>query len=69
MIRYPMIDADLFEVMGSADPKVFRRMIYDVQEDRYNLLQGAAGIALYCVNGNERFSREYVNRFVADLQK
>lgn len=69
MIRYPMIDADLFEVMESVDPKVFRRMIYDVQEDRYDLLQGATGIALYCVNRNERFPREYLNRFVAELYK
>ena len=69
MIRYPMIDADLFDVMGSVDPKIFRRMVYDIQEDRYDLLQGAAGIALYCVNRNERFSREYLNRFVAELYK
>lgn len=69
MIRYPMIDADLFEVMESVDPKVFRRMIYDVQEDRYDLLQGATGVALYCVNRNERFPREYLNRFVEELYK
>ena len=69
MIRYPMIEADLFDVMGSVDPKIFRRMIYDIQEDRYDLLQGATGIALYCVNRNERFSREYLNRFVAELYK
>lgn len=69
MIRYPMIEAELFDVMGSADPKIFRRMIYDVQEGRYDLLQGAAGIALYCVNRNERFPREYLNRFVAELYK
>ena len=69
MIRYPMIEADLFDVMGSVDPKIFRRMIYDVQEDRYDLLQGAAGIALYCMNRNERFPREYLNRFIAELYK
>lgn len=69
MIRYPMIEAELFDVMGSADPKIFRRMIYDVQEGRYDLLQGAAGIALYCENRNERFPREYLNRFVAELYK
>ena len=69
MIRYPMIEADLFDVMGSVDPKIFRRMIYDIQEDRYDLLQGAAGIALYCMNRNERFPREYLNRFIAELYK
>mgnify|MGYP000003676728 FL=1 len=69
MIRYPMIEADLFDVMGSVDPKIFRRMIYDMQEDRYDLLQGAAGIALYCMNRNERFPREYLNRFIAELYK
>jgi hypothetical protein len=69
MIRYPMIEADLFDVMGSVDPKIFRRMVYDIQEDRYDLRQGAAGIALYCVNRNERFPREYLNRFIAELYK
>jgi len=69
MIRYPMIEADLFDVMGSADPKIFRRMIYDVQEDRFDLLQGAGGIARYCLNREERFPREYLNRFVAELHK
>ena len=69
MIRYPMIEADLFDVMGSVDPKVFRSMVYDIQEDRYDLRQGAAGIALYCVNRNERFPREYLNRFIAELYK
>ena len=44
-------------------------MIYDIQEDRYDLLQGAAGIALYCMNRNERFPREYLNRFIAELYK
>ena len=69
MIRYPMIEADLFDVMGSVDLGGFRIMNYDIQEDRYDLRQGAAGIALYCVNRNERFPREYLNRFIAELYK
>ena len=67
MIRYPMVEADLFDIMGRADPKIFRRMIYEVQEDRYGLLDGASGMALYCLRRSERFAREYLNRFIAEL--
>lgn len=69
MIRYPMVEADLFDIMGRADPKIFRRMIYEVQEDRYGLLDGASGMALYCLRRSERFAREYLNRFIAELRQ
>ena len=60
---------DVFDTMGTVDPQILRSMIYHVQNDRYGFLQGASGIALYCLNKPDRFAKEYLNRFVWELYK
>ncbi len=58
---------EVFNTMGTVDPQILRSMIYHVQNDRYCFLQGASGIALYCMNKPERFAKEYLGRFVYEL--
>lgn len=60
---------EVFDTMGTVDPQILRSMIYHVQNDRYGFLQGASGIALYCLNKPDRFAEEYLNRFVWELYK
>lgn len=64
-----MMDSETFDVMGTADPYIYRRMICDTRRDKLDLLQGATGTALYCLNGKERFALEYLKRFVGELYK
>ena len=67
LLSHEMIEGDIIDTMGTADTWLFRRMIYDVKSGQYDLMQGAAGIALYCMNRQERFAKEYLNRFVSEL--
>lgn len=60
---------EVFDTMGTVDPQILRSMIYHIQNDRYDFLQGASGIALYCMNKPDRFAKEYLHRFVYELYK
>ena len=69
LINHQMIEGEIFEVMECVDPYLFRRMIYDTQKDRYSLLHGVIGAALYCQSRIERFPKEYLTRFILELYK
>ena len=53
--------------MGTVDPWLYRRMIYDLEQSEPGFLQGASGIGLYAVGRDDRLSKEYLRRFVAEL--
>lgn len=69
LLSHEMIEGDISETMGTADAWLCRRMIYDIQQNRYALLQGATGTALYCLNRPERFASEYLSRFILELHR
>ena len=66
---HDMVDGDIYRIMGTIDPWLFRDMIYKTQRNANDFMQGSSGIALYCLNRQERFAQEFLNRFVLELYK
>lgn len=69
LVDKKMVDLDIFEILGKVDPWICRQMIYKTQNNKIGLLNGASGIALYCLKRDDRFHKEYICRFVLELYK
>lgn len=67
LLAHQIIDGEISDTMGTVEPWLYRRMIYDTQQNRLDLLQGAAGIGLYAVRRDNRLTKEYLRRFVKEL--
>ena len=67
LLTHQIIEGEISDTMGTVEPWLYRRMIYDTQQNRLDLLQGAAGIGLYAIRRDNRLTKEYLRRFVKEL--
>ena len=67
LFTHEFIEGEIGDSMGTVDPWLYRRMIYDLEQSEPGFLQGASGIGLYAVGRDDRLSKEYLRRFVAEL--
>ena len=67
LFTHKFIEGEIGDSMGTVDPWLYRRMIYDLGQSELGFLQGASGIGLYAVGRDDRLSKEYLRRFVAEL--
>lgn len=69
LLAHRIIEGDISDTMGSVEPWLYRRMIYDLRQNRLDLFRGATGIGLYAVGRDDRLSKEYLRRFVTELSR
>ena len=67
LFTHEFIEGEIGDSMGTVDPWLYRRMIYDLRQSEPGLLRGAAGIGLYAAGRDDRLSKEYLRRFVTEL--
>lgn len=67
LFTHEFIEGEIGDSMGTVDPWLYRRMIYDLRKSESGLLRGAAGIGLYAAGRDNRLSKEYLRRFVTEL--
>lgn len=67
LFTHEFIEGEIGDSMGTVDPWLYRRMICDLGQSEPGFLQGASGIGWYAVGRDDRLSKEYLRRFVAEL--
>lgn len=67
LLRNDFIEGDIVNFMNTVDAEIYQEMINCVNNDKLDFPGGAIGIGYYCVDRDNRFSREYLRRFIKEM--
>lgn len=67
LLRNDFIEGDIVNFMNTVDAEIYQEMIHFVNNDKLDFQEGAIGIGYYCADRDNRFSREYLRRFVNEI--
>lgn len=68
LISNNIIDGDICDIMNQVDPWIYRKMIYDIHDENFDVLKGASGIGNYCLSRDSRLAYEYLVRAISEIR-
>lgn len=69
LISNNIIDGDICDIMNQVDPWIYRKMIYDIHDENFDVFKGASGIGNYCLSRDNRLALEYLVRAVSEIRR